>query len=197
MLLLFFIITTAFLVTLLYIIVYLNTRQYILEQQTTGHFQFCLVLGAGLEKNGLPSDILMDRVCTAVKLIENRKVDYLIMSGSRRRGYDEPEAMKAAALAAGIPESKVRIDPKGVSTLDSCENINEEYKPDSILIVTQLFHLPRSIYLARRLGIKAFGFPANIYRFSWHKRAFWHVREFFALPYNFVKLAIYSHKTET
>jgi len=178
---------------IVYLLVYLNTKQFVLNKNRLKQYKYCLVLGAGLEKDGKPSDILMDRVSTAVCLFNNKQVDLLIMSGTRRRGYDEPGAMQAAAIAQGVPDSAILLDPQGISTLNSCVNYRQKFSRESLVIITQPFHLPRSILLARKLGLNAYGIAAGIYHFSWYKRAFWYIREFFALPYNFIKLALYSH----
>jgi vancomycin permeability regulator SanA len=183
----------AFLLSIIYLLVYLNTKQFRLNINQLGHYRYCLVLGAGLEKDGKPSDILMDRVSTAVCLFNNKQVDLLIMSGTRRRGYDEPGAMQAAAIAQGVPDSAILLDPQGISTLDSYVNFKQKFAHKSLVVITQPFHLPRSILLARKLGLDVYGTAAGIYHFSWYKRAFWYIREFFALPYNFVKLALFSH----
>lgn len=187
------VIAAGIFLSIIYSITYLITRRFIYTKQPSDHFRYCLVLGAGLEKDGKPSDILMDRISTAVNLYENKRIDYLIMSGSRRRGYDEPNAMKVTALASGIPESAILIDPGGVSTLNSCFNVRENYAPDYLLIVTQQFHLPRAILLQRALGVNASGIAARLYKFSWYKKAFWYLREMLSLPYNMFKLLFYLH----
>lgn len=178
----------------IYLIMSFACRRFILDSQAIDHYPYALVLGAGLEKNGTPSDILMDRVLTAVNLYQSKKVDLLIMSGTRRKGYDEPGAMRAAALTAGVPSSAIRTDPDGISTFNSCINLVQTYAPESVLIVTQQFHLPRAILLQRALGVNASGVAAHLYCFSWRKKAFWYAREVIALPFNCIKLAIYLYK---
>ena len=175
----------------IYALIYLDTRQYILDKGQLEHYRYCMVLGAGLEKDGRPTDILMDRVSTAVELYKSKKVGQLVMSGAHRRAYDEPGAMQAAAIARGIPDSVIVLDSKGISTLDSCLNFKNAFEGE-VLIVTQAFHLPRAVFLARKLGLSAFGAPACIYRFSWYKQAYWQAREILALPYNILKYMFIS-----
>ena len=150
-----------------------------------------MVLGAGLEKNGKPSDILMDRVLTGANLYKEGKVEYLIMSGSCRKKYDEPGAMRKAAIALEIPEQAILLDRDGISTLDSCVTIKEKYAPEQVLIVSQFFHLPRAIMLQTSLGIKAIGIQAKTYHFSLYKKAYWYSRELLSIPYNLLKYAFY------
>ena len=182
---------TALILIIGYALIHQNTKQFIMDENPSGHYSYCLVLGAGLEKDGRPTDILMDRVSTAVELFKSAQVEQLIMSGARRVGYDEPGAMQAAAIALGIPESAVLLDPLGISTLDSCLNFKENFGGE-VLIVTQAFHLPRAIFLARKLGLSAFGVTACIYRFSWYKQVHWQAREILAMPYNVLKYLLIS-----
>ena len=181
----------ALTLVVVYLLIYLNTRQYILKRDQAGHYPYCLVLGAGLEKDGRPTDILMDRVCTAVELFKSQQVKQLIMSGTCRESYDEPGAMQAAATERGVPASAMRLDPQGISTLDSCLNFKKVFGGE-LVIVTQAFHLPRAIFLARRLDLPAFGVAACIYHFSWYKQTYWQAREILAIPYNLLKYMFVS-----
>ena len=153
-----------------------------------------MVLGAGLEKNGKPSDILMDRILTGVNLYKEGKVEYLIMSGSFRKNYDEPDSMRGAAIDMGLPEQAILLDRDGFSTLDSCITIKEKFSPEQILIVSQFFHLPRAIMLQTFLGIKAIGIQARTYHFSLHKKVYWYLRELFSIPFNLLKYGLYRLK---
>lgn len=158
------------------------------------NFEYALVLGAGLEKNGQPSDILMDRIVSAMDIFNTHKVKILIMSGSQRRDYDEAGAMQKAAVSHGIPGAAILVDRSGNSTFQSCLFVRNELNPSKVVIITQAFHLPRSILLQRLLGVEAYGISANNFSFSVLKKAFWYSREFFALPYNLLKYLIYLIK---
>jgi SanA protein len=153
---------------------------------------YALVLGAGLESDGRPTDILSDRVLSAVKLLDLRKAEKLIMSGSSNGGeYDEVAAMEKLAISTGVDQEKIILDKSGVSTLNSLINFKKRFKNESLVIVTQQFHLPRSLWLAKKLNLNCYGFPASIYRFSALKKFLWSSREFFALPFNLLKLFAY------
>ncbi len=157
--------------------------------------QFTLVLGAGLEKNGLPTEILSDRVETAIKLIENNKTDFLILSGSTKSiNYNEPESMKALAKSLGVEDSKLLMDFEGISTFNSVLNLVNYVNIKQITIVTQNFHLPRAIWLAEQLGFMAYGISANLYKFSGFKISSWYLREIIALPFNLLKVIKYRNQ---
>jgi SanA protein len=159
--------------------------------------QFTLVLGAGLEKNGLPTEILSDRVETAIKLLDNNKTDLLILSGSANSfNYNEPESMKAFAKSLGVEDSKLIMDFEGISTFNSVLNLVNYVNIKQIIIVTQNFHLPRAIWLAEQLGFIAYGISANLYKFSGFKIACWYLREIIASPFNLLKVIKYRHQNK-
>ena len=113
-----------------------------------------LVLGAAAYPTRL-SDILQDRVDTAIELYKAGKAKILIMSGAP----NEVEKMAEYALKQGVKEEDVKQDPKGLNTLASVENAAKDHK--ALVIVTQNFHLPRAIFIARQLGIEAIGLSAD------------------------------------
>jgi SanA protein len=170
----------------------LATRNHSCSPDDAPHTQYTLVLGAGLKKSGQPTDILVDRVLTACELIEKEKTDFLIMSGTIRDGdYDEPKAMKKFALSRGLADSIILVDVEGTTTFRSCVNALNNLHPKKILIVTQHFHLPRALFIARSLGMDATGVPANVFQFSAPKKIFWAIRELLSIPINILRLCIY------
>ena len=165
------------------------TRSRIVNLENVPVSKFTLVLGAGLEKNGLPTDILSDRVETAVKLLIQNKTTTLVLSGSvSPQDFSEPESMSNLALSLGIDRSKLILDKNGNTTFDSLINIADYSENEIVTIVSQRFHLPRALWLANSLKIKAYGVPANIYKFSAFKTGFWYLREILALPINLLKI---------
>ena len=122
-----------------------------------------LVLGAGIKKDGSPSDMLADRIKVGVSLYEAGASDVLLMSGDgARKGYDETATMKRVAVEAGVPESNVVCDTLGLSTYESILRARDEYGAKRIVIVTQEYHLYRALYIADRLGVSAVGVSADL-----------------------------------
>lgn len=165
------------------------TRSRIFDLENLPSSKFTLVLGAGLEENGLPTDILSDRVETAIKLLTHNKTAFLVLSGSTSpHNFSEPESMSNLAQSLGVDKSKLILDHQGSTTFDSLTNIADYSGNEVITIVTQRFHLPWALWLANSLKINANGIPANIYKFSDYKTAYWYLREIFALPINLLKI---------
>ena len=121
-----------------------------------------LVLGCGVRENGEPSLMLRDRLDMGLALYEDGAAPKLLMSGDHSRtDYDEVNAMKDAALQAGIPSEDVFMDHAGFSTYESMYRAREVFCAERVIIVSQQYHLYRAVYNARRLGLDAWGVAAE------------------------------------
>jgi len=131
-----------------------------------------IVFGAGVWPDGRLSDILADRVATAVELYFLGKVDKLLMTGDGRFVYyDEPARMRTYALQLGVPDEDIVLDASGWRTYDSCYRAKHIYGVDAAILVTQAYHLDRALFTADRLGIDAVGVPAD-------KRDYYYIRNY-------------------
>lgn len=121
-----------------------------------------LVLGAGVRPDGSPSDMLRDRMLTAIDLFDGGVTDRLLVSGDHgREDYDEVNTMKDFAVDSGVPSECVFMDHAGFSTYDSLYRAKEVFCADKVVIVTQEYHLHRALYIAEKLGIEAVGVSAD------------------------------------
>lgn len=132
-----------------------------------------LVFGAAVNRGGWLSTVLRDRMDTAISLYQSGTVKHIVVSGHQdESAYDEPGAMRAYAIAQGVPESAVTMDTRGDRTYDTCYRAQHEFHLDSVLLVTQGFHLPRALFTCYNLGIDADGVRADrrVYRgASWYE----------------------------
>jgi vancomycin permeability regulator SanA len=136
--------------------------------------------GARVWENGEPSHVLYDRVLTAVELYRAGRVKKILMSGDNPRpDYDEPTAMKKAAVELGVPEQDVVLDFAGRRTYDTCYRAREIFDVRKAVLVTQAFHQPRAIYLCDNLGVESVGMTANRRRYE--GESYWSFREFFSV----------------
>lgn len=128
--------------------------------------QTALVLGALVYKDGSLSEIVKDRLDTAIELYEAEKVSKILLSGDHGRYvYDEVNAMKDYVLKKGIVKEDVFLDHAGFDTFDSLYRAREIFQIKDLIIVTQEFHLPRALYLANHLDIKAVGMVADKHQY--------------------------------
>lgn len=117
-----------------------------------------LILGARVWDNGQPSGILKDRINTGVDLYNAGASDRLLMSGDHGQDdYDEVNAMKDYALEKGVPGETIFLDHAGFSTYESLYRARNIFQVKTVLIVTQEYHLYRALYIARALGLNAYG----------------------------------------
>ena len=129
-------------------------------------FDCILVLGAGLRSDGSPSSMLQDRVQVACELYAamqgEERVVPLLMSGDHTGDYNEVAAMKELAIRLGVPSEDIFLDHEGYSTYESLCRAREVYGARRVLIVTQEFHLPRALFIARELGMDAVGVASDL-----------------------------------
>lgn len=99
------------------------------------------------------------RMDAAAELYKAGKVRKILVSGDNRsKDYNEPRDMRNALVERGVPASVITLDLAGLRTLDSVIRAHEIYGIDECVIVSDDFHLPRSLWLADRRGLKATGF---------------------------------------
>ena len=126
-----------------------------------------VVLGCQVRSDGTPSHMLEDRLKRGVALYELGAAPKLLMSGDHGTAqYDEVDAMKRYAVEAGIPSADVFMDHAGFSTYETMNRAINVFEADKIIIVTQQYHLYRALYVARALGIEAYGVPADYRQYS-------------------------------
>lgn len=126
-----------------------------------------IVFGAGLQREGVPSIILRDRISSAAELYFSGKVEKLLMSGDNSFvDYNEPGAMRAYALTLGVPDKDIVLDYAGRRTYDTCYRASKIFGVTQAILITQNFHMPRALYLCNMLGVKATGVVSD-------KRPYW------------------------
>ncbi len=125
-----------------------------------------LVLGSRVHADGRPSGSLVDRTRSAAALWREGLAPVVILSGGR--GSDaplsEPEAMRALAREAGVPDSALVLDEGGVDTAASVRfaaRLARERGWRRVLVVSHDYHLARVRLLADREGLVVRTVPAD------------------------------------
>jgi SanA protein len=102
------------------------------------------------------------RIESVIDLYKSGRVKSILISGDRHGDYNEPEDMKKDLIKAGIKPKLISEDFDGFRTFDSIIRMRQQLQGDeTILIVSQYFHLERAIYLARQKGMEAEGYAAK------------------------------------
>ena len=127
-----------------------------------------LVLGTSRWMPGrMPNPYFDYRIDTAARLFEAGKVDYVIVSGNQSQGgrpnggYDEPNDMRDALVAEGVPADRIYRDYAGFRTLDLVLRANSVFGQERVIVVSQRFHLARALYLASQYGLSFDGLEAE------------------------------------
>ena len=125
-----------------------------------------IVLGCQVKANGVPSDMLRDRLTRGIELYTLGAAPKLLMSGDHGRvEYDEVGTMKQYAIDAGIPSTDIFKDHAGFSTYETVYRAKEVFDARRVIIVTQEYHLYRALYIAEKLGLEAYGVPADYHTY--------------------------------
>lgn len=148
-----------------------------------------VILGARIFKDGSPSQVLSDRLDTGIELYKSGKVKKLLMTGDHGQvTYDEVNGMRRYAIGKGIPEQDIFMDHAGFSTYDSMYRARDIFLIKKAIIVTQEFHLPRALYIARSLGLYVDGVTAD--KRDYAGEGYLYFRELFARTKAVAQLAI-------
>lgn len=140
-----------------------------------------IVFGAGLWRDGTATPVLHDRVQTAANLYFAGKVEKLLMSGDNRFvEYNEPAVMRELAISIGVPEDAIVLDYAGRRTYDTCYRAKAIFGVTEAILVTQAFHLPRTIYLCSQLGVDSAGVAADLRVYRKSSVLYWNMRELLA-----------------
>ena len=116
-----------------------------------------IVLGSGMVGDK-PTPILEDRLIKGIELYNLGVTDKILMSGDHGNTYhDEVNLMKKYAIETGIPSNNIFMDHAGFSTYETMYRAKEIFKVEKVVLVTQEYHMYRSIYIARKMGIEAYG----------------------------------------
>jgi SanA protein len=163
--------------TVSYLVINLSTRSYIYtDADKLPHAQVAIVPGAAILINGGLSPVLRDRVDMAIAIYRQGIVDKILVTGDNSSlEYNEVGPMKKYLLRNAIPEQDIFLDHAGFDTYSSMYRARDVIQVKSMIVVSQAFHLPRAVYIARSLGVSAYGMSADRGRYLFYN----YVREMF------------------
>mgnify|MGYP001572373834 FL=1 len=161
-----------------FIIIKLKTRAYTYDDVTNiPKTEVAVILGASILSDGSLSPILVDRVEAAIKLYESEKVKKILVTGDNSSlAYNEVNPVRIYLLRNNIPDKDIFLDHAGFDTYSSMYRARDIFLAESMTVVTQSFHLPRSVFIARTLGLNAYGMNADDGQYKFKN----YVREMFA-----------------
>ena len=159
-----------------------------------------VVLGCAPTVRGRPNLYYVHRLNQAADLYHSGLIKHILVSGdNRHHGYNEPDHMFTDLLNRGVPANAITKDFAGFRTLDSVIRAKQVFGLDSIIIVSQSFHVARALFIADQQNIQAQGLiarsPNTIYHnkllfreiaarlMAWGDCLLWHRQPHFPGPY--------------
>ena len=73
--------------------------------------------------------------------------------------------MKSFAIDKGVPSTDIFMDHAGFSSYESIYRAKEIFGAKKIIVITQKYHLYRSLYIANSLGLEAYGVKADLRKY--------------------------------
>lgn len=117
-----------------------------------------VILGNEVKSDGTLSKRLKERVNRGLELYNEHMVDKIIVSGGLgKSGYYEGDSMKQYLLSQGVPEQDIIVDNLGSNTRNTAKNtaaIKTKYGINSIIVVSQYYHISRAKMLFYKYGFK-------------------------------------------
>lgn len=139
--------------------------------------EIVMIPGAAIFPDGALSSIFKDRADMAIRVYKAGKVSKILVSGDNSTvSHNEVNPVRNYLIENGIPDEDIFLDHAGFDTYSSMYRARDIFGVTSVLIATQSFHLPRSVFTARRLGITAYGVNADVGHILFRN----YVREVFA-----------------
>jgi len=131
-----------------------------------------ILLGGGINEgvpdltgSGTPSDDMMARVVTAVRIQRRLDVPVIVSGGSvfAGRGAEAP-VIRRFLIDLGVREKQVLLESRSRDTMENatyCRDIIRKHGFRHPLLVTSAYHMRRSIKAFQRAGVAATPVPAQ------------------------------------
>ncbi|THE13293.1 YdcF family protein [Bacillus timonensis] len=128
------------------------------------HADYLIILGAKVNSE-TPSLALQYRIDAAAVYAKENENTILIASGGQGPGEDitEAESMRRKLVDKGISESRIFLEDRSTSTYENIK-FSKRFIPEEAklgIIVTNDYHLYRSVQIARDAGLTVEGLPAK------------------------------------
>lgn len=144
-------------------IVHSKISQYV-DSKPPEKADYLIILGAKVNSE-TPSLALQYRIDAAAEYAKENENTILIASGGQGPGEDitEAEAIRRELVDKGISESRIFLEDRSTSTYENIK-FSKEFIPEEAklgIIVTNDYHLYRSIQIAKDADLKVEGLPAK------------------------------------
>lgn len=152
-----------------------------------------IVLGAYVTPSGSPSLMLKDRLDAGLEVYQAGISNRIVVTGDHgTKEYDEVNGMREYLQSQGIERDNIFMDHAGFNTYDSMYRARDVFLIKKAVIVTQEYHLYRAVYIARSLGIEAWGVSAD--KRDYVGQSYYDIREVAARVKDFFQISLFRTK---
>jgi uncharacterized SAM-binding protein YcdF (DUF218 family) len=117
---------------------------------------------AGIPPNRQLAPVTLHRLVEGIRLYKSYPGSKLLVSGgSALEKLPNAETMAATALALGVPEADLVVETKSRDTEEQAVLVHRIIGTDPLILVTSAVHMPRSIGLFKKVGLKPIPAPAD------------------------------------
>jgi uncharacterized SAM-binding protein YcdF (DUF218 family) len=120
-----------------------------------------VVLGAALRPSGEPGFALVRRLEHGVRVLERGRAPWLVLSGGVvGAAPSEAQVMADLARARGVDAGRLILEERSRNTFENALHTGRIMRARGwarVVVVTDPFHMPRALYVFRRLGLEAAG----------------------------------------
>jgi uncharacterized SAM-binding protein YcdF (DUF218 family) len=149
-------------------LVYLGVLQFKIShyksQTVPKNVDYMIILGARVKDSG-PSLALQYRINAAAAYLKTNPNTIVIASGGQgsNEKISEAEAIQQELIEKGIPKSNIFLEDQSTSTSENIRFSKKIIPPTAKkgMIVTNDFHIYRSIQMAKDQGLTLHGLPAK------------------------------------
>ncbi len=155
-------------------------------------------MGSSVSADGMPGEAMRRRIGAALQLGEEfSNLIYLPTGGIfPDRPCSEAEAMNNLLIEAGVDSQRIFLESKSKNTLQNSINtaaiIKSMPAPDTVIVCSDNYHIPRSRILLRLMGISTtyHPMPSGRQAAGWLRWAYFWCREAIAIPIQVIMLLI-------
>jgi uncharacterized SAM-binding protein YcdF (DUF218 family) len=120
-----------------------------------------IVLGSPPAAPGVPGPAIERRLDHGIAVFTDRNARHLVLSGGVVGAPPaEAEIMRELALSRGVPAGRIVVENQARNTFENALYtglIMRERGWRRVIVVTDAFHMPRALYVYRRLGLNVSG----------------------------------------
>ncbi len=156
-----------------------------------------IIPGAKVYENNI-SDVVRDRIEAGVDCVNHSKAQRILISGDHgRTDYDEVNQMRLYMQRIyNVQPDIIFMDHAGFSTYETMYRARDIFCVNDAVVVTQKFHLARSVYIGRKLGLNIVGYEApELTGYSKQTHTNWNTREALARIKAFFMVLLNSKPT--